>query len=270
MKTKLFLLSGIVMVAGAAHATQGVWDGNKVNYGSGLSMAVENGDHANFSNKVSNADLINGKIGTPLTGDAGWHPVNTNPADQWAAFTDGVLGGGLAGLLNDPIDSMLMGTAIKRVQYNLDGPTDVAAVRVFTGNDGRDGRVFHAYYSEWSTDGSTWNFGYYAQSHNTGHINNSSVNNWKDVSTTVSRAGGTLWEDAVAVRFYFFAVHNTVNENRDYINGVNPFTGVDDGFSAAQVSPLVREIDIEAVPEPGTMIALGAGLAALAARRRRK
>jgi hypothetical protein len=46
------------------------------------------------------------------------------------------------------------------------------------------------------------------------------------------------------LRFDFYFVDNTASEMRDPFDGVNPFTGVDDGLSAPFVSPLVWEIDV--------------------------
>jgi hypothetical protein len=51
----------------------------------------------------------------------GWHSVNTNPADQLPAFTDGegILASGLTGLLNDFPAS---GHPAKRIEYALPAP----------------------------------------------------------------------------------------------------------------------------------------------------
>ena len=70
---------------------------------------------------ISATDLIEGKntLDTDVyvnpsdsfgqTSLPGWHPANTNPADQLSAFTDGagMLSSGLTGLLNDnfPVES---------------------------------------------------------------------------------------------------------------------------------------------------------------------
>jgi len=49
-------------------------------------------------------------------------------------------------------------------------------------------------------------------------------------------------------------------------DGVNPFTGLDDGLNAAFVSPLVWELDVLAIPEPSTLALLVLGLLALRRR----
>jgi hypothetical protein len=50
--------------------------------------------------------------------------------------------------------------------------------------------------------------------------------------------------DVTHLRFYFYAVSDVNGLMRDPFDGVNAFTGVDDGLAAAYVSPLVREIDV--------------------------
>jgi hypothetical protein len=65
------------------------------------SMVVTQGQEGDLAALYSSTDLIQGMIATELPGDTGWHPANTNPADQLPVFTDGLAGGGVAGLLND-------------------------------------------------------------------------------------------------------------------------------------------------------------------------
>ena len=57
---------------------------------------------------------------------------------------------------------------------------------------------------------------------------------------------------------------------RDPFDGVNPFTGFDDGLSAAFVSPLVWELDLVRVPEPTAPALFVLGLLALGRRVGRK
>jgi hypothetical protein len=71
--------------------------------------------------------------------------------------------------------------------------------------------------------------------------------------------------------FELYAVDNTGGQMRDPFDGVNGFTGVDDGLSAAIVSPLVWEIDAvgQVVPEPLTGLLAGVAAVLAAVRRRR-
>jgi len=232
----------------------------------GYSLAVDQGEEVDLTYPAAAGDLISGMIATELAGDLGWHPANTNPADQLPALTDGTINGGLAGLLNDNNP----GVPVKRIQYDFSSATDVNEIRVFSGNDGRDGRVFHTYTVEFSSDnGSNWSTPIYVQSHDSGVINgaNSPTNNWRNVLSRLTDASGDLASAATNVRFDFYSVDNTQGQNRDPFDGVNAFTGVDDGLTAAFVSPLVWGIDVLA-PEPGTMALLAIGGMALLRRRR--
>lgn len=230
----------------------------------GYGLSVSQGETGDLAYPVTTGDLISGMIATELPGDLGWHPANTAPADQLPAFTDDVLNSGLAGLLNDNNP----GVPVKRIQYDLSGATDIGKIKVYSGNDGRDGRVFHTYTVEFSTDnGSNWSTPIYVQSHDSNTINNSGNNQWRVVLSELTNPSGKLATAATNVRFDFYSVDNTQGQMRDPFDGVNPFTGFDDTLTAAFVSPLVWEIDV-LVPEPGTMALLAFGGVALLRRRR--
>jgi hypothetical protein len=53
-----------------------------------------------------------------------------------------------------------------------------------------------------------------------------------------------LATEVTHIEFDFYSVDNTQGQMRDPFDGVNPFTGTDDGLSAAISSPLVWEIDV--------------------------
>ncbi|MCC6491676.1 MAG: hypothetical protein IT424_01500 [Pirellulales bacterium] len=212
-------------------------------------------------------DVISGKIATELAGDTGWHGANSDPLDKLPAFTDdaGMRGTGLTGLLND---FPAAGSPAKRIQYDLAGATDLAKIQILSGNNGKDGRVFSTTLISTSTNGGTsfTPLGYF-QSDPSGTMNAGAIG-----STLVEIAesgGGPLASDVTNLRFEFFAVDNTGGQMRDPFDGVNPYTGADDGLSAAFVSPLILEVDVLAVPEPATCVLLACAAAAAARARRR-
>lgn len=88
--------------------------------------------------------------------------------------------------------------------------------------------------------------------------------------TVVDDATGLLASGVTNLRFDFYAVADVSGTYKDPFDGVNPFTGVDDGLTAAFVSPQLLEIDVlAAVPEPSTAALLGLGLVLGLARGRR-
>jgi len=147
---------------------------------------------------------------------------------------------------------------------------------MFSGNNGRDGRVFHTYTVEFSSDaGSTWSSPLYVQSHASGTINNATVNAWRNVLTQLTEPGASLAAGVTDLRFDIYAVDNTGGQMRDPFDGINPFTGVDDGLGAAFVSPLIWEIDVlpgaaGVIPEPSSLALLASGLGFLPFLRRRR
>lgn len=202
-------------------------------------------------------DLLSGLIGTELPGDLGWHGANTDPLDRLPAFTDdaGIRGTGLTGLLNDFPGA---GNPAKLVRYDLGGIFDLSRIHILTGNNGKDGRVFSTTTVNYSIDGgnSFLLLGYF-QSDPSGTINSGQ---WGSTLVEIfDDARPTLLSGVTHLQFGLYAVDNTAGQMRDPFDGVNPFTGVDDGLTAAFVSPLVFEIDVVAIPEPGILALLGLG-----------
>lgn len=238
---------------------------------SGASAAVtSNTQHGALGNSLNSSiavgDLISGLIGTELAGDLGWHPANTNPAQQLPIFTDDAGGSGLDGLLNDNAP----GVPVKRVQYDLASASDIRAIQILTGNDGADGRVFSTTAISASTDGgSTFSpvgLGYF-ESDPLGTINSGQ---WGSTLVRIfDDSGAPLVTGATNLIFEFYSVDNTQGEYRDPFDGVNPFTNVDDGLTAAFVSPLVWEVDVIGVPEPATVGLAGMALLGAVAVARR-
>jgi len=205
---------------------------------------VSQGEEGDLAATYSSIDLIQGMIATEMPGDLGWHSANKDPADQLPAFTDGtgIRASGLTGLLSDFPGA---GNPAKRIRYTLPAPADIQELRVFTGNNGRDGRVFHTYTVRFYVDGGQSSTPIiYVQSHASGTVNNTSVNNWRVVLSQLTDTSGLLAARVTHLDLDFFSVDNTGGEMRDPYGGVNPLTGFDDALSAAFVSPLVWEIDV--------------------------
>ena len=234
---KSFASSGLVMAA-LATAQAGV-----------VSTTVHGLSSHELDPMLAVSDVIAGQIGQELPPLYGWHPVNTNPADQLPAFTDGtgVLTSGLTGLLND---FPAPGTPAKTVQYSFPA-TDISRLQVYTGNNGGDGRIFSTTVVRYSVDQGT-NFvllGYF-QSDPSGTINNagSSPRYYSTMVSIYDDASPRLLAGVTDLIFELYAVDNTLGEMRDPFEGVNPFTGTDDGLTAPNTSPLVWEIDVFEMP----------------------
>ncbi len=206
-------------------------------------------------------DLISGQIGTELPPLNGWHSANTDPLDQLPAFTDdgGMRGTGLTGLLND---FPTPGTPAKTVQYGLGGAKDIASIGILTGNNGQDGRIFSTTVIKYSTDnGANFQTLGYFQSDPSGTLNNAGSNpRYGSTYVTITDdASATLLASVTHLQFLLFGVDNTGGQMRDPYDGVNPYTGLDDGLNAPNTSPLVLELDVVEVPEPAGLVLLGLG-----------
>ena len=224
-----------------------------------ITLTVTQGDETDLAATYSSTDLVAGLIATQLPGDHGWHPANTDPLDQLPAFTDGqgMRSTGLTGLLNDFPD---VGQPTKLILYALQVPADITEIRVFTGNNGRDGRVFHTYTVRFSSDwGQTCTSPIYIQSHPSGTLNNADNNQWRVVLSQLTNPAGHLATDVTHLEFDFYSVDNTQGEMRDPFDGANPFTGTDDGLTSAFASPLVWEIDVLGTDSPARLSARRAG-----------
>lgn len=226
----LYWLAGLGILAGHAFAAP--------------TVSVTQGEEESLAATFDTADLIQDLLPEELPGDQGWYPANTDPADQLPAFTDG-LGLRVTGMTGLLADYPGTGNPAKRIQYALRAPVDISEVRIFSGNNGRDGRVFHTYTVRFSTDGAvSFSEPLYVQSHASGTLNNGAFNQWRAVLSQLSDSEGWLATRVSHIWFDFYAVDNTGGQMRDPFDGPNPFTGPDDGLSPAFVSPLIWEIDV--------------------------
>lgn len=235
-------------------------------------VTTHGSENTSLAALIATNDLIAGQNGVELVGDMGWHPANPAAPNSLLpaglpTFTDGVNNTGLNGLLND--NPPVAGSPVKRVQYSLGGSQDIREIQILTGNNGKDGRVFSTTVISTSTNGggSFSPLGYF-QSDLSGTIN---TGQWGSTLVEITNSGGgPLATGVTHVVFDFYAVDNTQGELRDPFAGVNPFTGIDDGFNAPIASPLVWEIDVIGVPEPATGMLAAAALVGLIAQRRRR
>ena len=226
------------------------------------SNTLHGADGGSLDSYIFVGDPLSGLIPTELAGDNGWHPANpasTNGSLDPAGlptFTNDSGESGLAGLLND---FPTTGQPTKRIQYDFTQATDIPGIQILTGNDGKDGRVFSTTAISASTDnGSTFSpvgLGYF-ESDLPGTVNSGQ---WGSTLVRIfDDAGGPLVTGATNLIFEFYAVDNTGGEYRDPFDGMNPYTNVDDGLSAAFVAPLVWEVDV--IPEPASCLLLLTGL----------
>ncbi len=256
MRSTLIALSIVAIAAGSASAV--------------VTSSTQHGPAStSLDGQIAVGDLISGQLGTEIPPLNGWHPANTLPADQLPAMTDDLGinppgGSGLTGLLNDFPGA---GVPAKTLDYSLGGAKNVASIQILTGNNGLDGRVFSTTVIEYSTNnGGSYSLLGYFQSDPSGTINSGGPHG-STLVTVSDDTSAIMIAGATNVRFYLYAVDNTGGQMRDPFDGVNPFTAVDDGLSAAFVSPLVFELDVVEVPEPAGLVLLTIG--GLFLRRRR-
>lgn len=266
MKTTATMLTLSVMASAAVAAP--------------TATTTHNASNTGLDGSIVAGDVLSGLIAAELAGDNGWHPANPASgnslnANGLPAFTDdrGDFSG-VTGLLNDFPGP---GNPTKRVRYDLPSRTNIKEIQVLTGNAGNDGRVFSTtVISTSSNGGSSFSQLGYFQSDPSGTTNNDGnpAGFPGPLGATLVEItddqGGALAKGVTNIIFEFYAVDNTQGEMRDPFDGVNPFTGADDGLTAAFVSPLVYEIDAIRVPEPASGVLLLLGLAGLTVIGRRR
>ncbi len=240
-----------------------------------LHSPIKSGNPGGLDDLISQTDCLAGKIGVELPGDLGWHPANGDPLDKLPALTDGsgMRPTGLTGLLNDFPGA---GNPAKLIDYDMTGTLcnaiGVGTINIFTSNN-EDGRIFSTTVVKYSMDGGlNYTLLGYFQSDPSGTINSAghpqSIGQKATLVSIYDDAGGAVIPAGVTnIEFDLYAVDNTGGQMRDPFEGVNPFTGLDDGLTAAFVSPLVMELDVIAIPEPATLALLVLGGLAVLRRR---
>ena len=193
-------------------------------------------------------DAINGRVGTTLTG--GFHNVNTDPADQVPAFSDGAGLGRLTGLLRDfPGRDTPAWSGYWMIDES--GPADVYEVRVFSGNADADGRVFHHYDVYATADSSpriasSWTL--VAEGILSDELETTNSGDIQATRTSVRGKGGAAIATSVrAMRFDFYAASDTTAKLIDQFDGGE--TRDQDGDPPAFVSPLIYEVDVYTASE---------------------
>lgn len=216
-------------------------------FGAVTSTTSHSTDAFGFEAQLSNSDLIAGQNATEVLG--GFHPAVAGGVE---VFTDGTTyTNSLNGLLND---FPTVGLPTKVIEYSLGGQ-DIGGINILSGNEGADGRVFMT--AAIYVDGDLLT---YVESDQLGTL---ADQGWKSTFVEISDDSSAVLAAGVnTLRIDFYAVDNSQGQYRDPFEGVNTFTGIDDGLSAAFTSPLIWEVDVVAVPEPASVALLGlAGLA---------
>ncbi len=189
------------------------------------------------------SDPLNGNVATRLSG--GFHPANTMPADQEPAFTDGAGLGAYTGLL---MDYPGQNTPAWSGFWVLAGgsPVNLREARVFSGNMGKDGRVFHHYDLYATSDpapsaASVWTRVKEQVTSAAFGASNASGSIEAMLTRLTDPAGGNLATAITGMRLDFYAVSNNDNLFHDDWDACN---GADcDGAAAAFQSPLIYEVD---------------------------
>lgn len=210
-------------------------------------------DPRGLDDMMSSTDAIQGLIAQELSGDRGWHdanPASLDPLHPFGlpAFTDGLGSqGSFYGLLNDfpPAD-----LPTKYVQYDLPGPTDITAINIFTGNVvNSDGRIFSTSFIRYSMDmGQSFQDLGYFQSDPSGTINNETTPGvTPNAATMVSifdDVDAMMLTGVTNLQIELYGVDNSQGQMRDPFDFENPYTGIDDGLTGPNTSPIVWEIDV--------------------------
>ncbi len=188
-------------------------------------------------------DPLNGNLATKIWG--GFHPANSAAADREPAFTDGAGLGALTGLLKDfPGENVPAWSGF----WVLDGgaAVDLTELRVFSGNHGRDGRVFHHYdvyvtADPWPSAASDWTLLIAEVTSAPFWTSNAGGEIEASLTRVTNPAGGALAANITGLQLAFYAVSRTdsvFHDDWDACSGDDR-----DATDAAFESPLIYEVD---------------------------
>jgi hypothetical protein len=200
-------------------------------------------------------DPLNGNVATRISG--GFYPAVTNPDDMEPAFTDGLGLGPLTGLLMDyPGENVPAWSGF----WVLDNGnlTDLTEIRLFSGNEGKGGRVFH-HYDVYVTDDtlpsatSPWTLLVEEVTSSPWGTSNAAGAIEASLTRVTKPEGGALATDVTGMRLDFYSVSLTdsvLHDDWDACNGDDR-----DGANAAVESPLIFEVDayFGSQPEPTSL-----------------
>ncbi|MFW5697943.1 MAG: hypothetical protein ACOCX1_05240, partial [Fimbriimonadaceae bacterium] len=155
MKKSILAIAGISLFSTSAFGQfsgANAWLGGNDVETNGLGLIAEYGGPS-LGDGIRTDDLIAGVTGTKVSGN--FQNVGGYTHALEAGLTDGIRinSDSVDGLLNDFPGS---GNPALVMQYDFGTATNIGALRLHSGNDGRDGRVFHSYLLRFSTDGTTF------------------------------------------------------------------------------------------------------------------
>lgn len=188
-------------------------------------------------------DPLNGNVATRISG--GFHQANSDPADQEPAFTDGAGLAALTGLLMDfPGENVPAWAGF----WILDGGSavDLSELRVFSGNEGKDGRVFHhvdIYVTDDPMPSATSPWTLLMEEVAPAAFGTSNADGGIEATLTriTDPEGGNLATNVTGLKLAFYAVSrndDTFHDDWDPCNGDDR-----DGAGATFQSPLIFEVD---------------------------
>lgn len=211
-------------------------------------------------------DLLSGLVGSD--DGLGWHGANPDHPGALASLTNDLGANGLFALANDFFPGS--GNPSKTINYDLGGSFDIEQINIYSAWG--DARVASTTVVSFSANGGAnfFQLGYF-QSDPSG-TSFLPVNTVTGTLVEITDDGGALLGSGVTDITFDFYASGVGNDAMDPFDGLNPFTGLDDGFAAAVTSTSFSEVDVigtATIPEPSAAVLLGLCGLALILRRRK-